>query len=86
MNQKETLEVFNLMVDESSKAVKERAARLLNTRGEDWDFDQFGDRNTFARVMFEVLVGNEITQYKVLKHTKKTALLAGSLRYENCGV
>ena len=84
MNKTETLEVFNQMVDESSKTVKERAAKLLDVR--DWDFDQFGDRNTFARVMFEALVGNEIRQYQVLRRTKQTTQLAVNLLYENAGI
>ena len=84
MNKQETLEVVNQMLDESYKTAKERAAKLLESR--DWDFDQFGDRNTFARIVFEVLVNNELNQYKIQKRTRQTIQLEGSLIYENVGI
>ena len=33
--------------------MQKEATKLLNTR--DWDFEMFGDRNTFARTVMEVI-------------------------------
>ena len=83
MTREETLTVVNKMLDESYKIAKERAEKLLAAR--DWDFDQFGDRNTFARVVFEVLMDNEISQYRAANGREKNQL-EGKLRWEYCGL
>jgi len=88
MNRKETLEVVNQILDESYKAMKEGAERLVNAR--EWDFNQFGDRNTFARAVATVLLQEEIRQYEPINIEPKSATkrkynqLARNLNYELC--
>lgn len=90
MTKGETLEVVNQMLDESYKSAKEKALKLLSSR--EWDFDQFGDRNTFARCVFDSIIENEQTQYKPLnkstdrKYNKQVRELESTIFYELCGI
>ena len=80
MTKEETLQVINEIVDESAKHIKENATKLLDKR--DWDFDKFGDRNTFARAVMEVMFENEHTQYQLPNPSRTYKELKKDLKYE----
>lgn len=80
MTKEETLQVINEIVDESAKHIKENAAKLLDKR--EWDFDKFGDRNTFARAVMEVMFENEHIQYQVSEPSRTYKDLKKDLKYE----
>lgn len=63
MTKEETLAVINEIIDESTTCMKKEAEKLLDAQS--WDFDTFGDRNTFARVVMEAIFEKEKKQYKV---------------------
>lgn len=77
MDRKETLKVINEMIDESTACMKKGAEKILSG---DWDFDQFGDRNTFARCIFAALLTNEKAQYAP-KETSATRDLISTAKY-----
>ena len=72
MDRKETLEVVNQILDESYKAMKERAEKIVSAR--EWDFDQFGDRNTFGRAVASVLLVDEICQNMPINLEPRSAM------------
>ena len=80
MDRKETLEIIDGIIDESTKAMKAEAAKLLETR--DWDFNMFGDRNTFARTVMEVIFDREKSQYQAINNTRSYKQLKNDLAYE----
>lgn len=80
MTKEETLQVINEIIDESTKAMKKEAERLLEAQS--WDFDTFGDRNTFARTAMECIFEKEKKQYEVINHTKNYRQLKANLDYE----
>lgn len=80
MDKKETLEIVNEIIDVSSNAMKRKAEELLNTR--EWDFDAFGDRNTFARAVIEVLLEDEKYQHMARNNTKRFKDIRNALAYE----
>ena len=80
MTKEETLQVINEIIDESTKAMKKEAERLLEAQS--WDFDTFGDKNTFARTAIECIFEKEKEQYAVINHTKKYRQLKANLDYE----
>lgn len=75
-----TLSVINAIIKESSCAMEREAAKLLNAR--DWDFEMFGDRNTFARTVMEVIFEKEKRQYAAINNTKAYKDLKKALDYE----
>lgn len=80
MTKEETLEIVNKIIDESADAMKKEAVQLLNSR--DWDFDQFGDRNTFVRAVLEALFMKEKDQYAAIDPKKAYKKLRCELAYE----
>ena len=80
MTKEETLQVINEIIDESTKSMKKEAAELLNTR--EWDFNTFGDRNTFARTAMEAIFDKEKKQYQAINNTKAYKSLKANLDYE----
>ena len=75
-----TLSVINEIIEDSTRAMREEATKLLNTR--DWDFEMFGDRNTFARTVMEVIFEKEKSQYAAINNTKAYKDLKKALDYE----
>lgn len=63
MTKEETLNVVTEIIDESAKHMKEKAKEMLNNHNV-VDVNVFGDRNTFARIMFEILTQFELSQYE----------------------
>lgn len=63
MTKEETLNVVTEIIDESAKHMKEKAKEMLNNPNI-VDVNVFGDRNTFARIMFEILTQFELPQYE----------------------
>lgn len=80
MTKEETLQVINEIIDESAKHMKENSTKLLDKR--EWDFDKFGDRNTFARAVMEVMFENEHFQYQVSEPSRTYKDLKKDLKYE----
>lgn len=80
MTKEETLQVINEIIDESTKAMKKEAERLLEAQS--WDFNTFGDRNTFARVVMECIFEKEKKQYAAINNTKAYKTLKANLAYE----
>lgn len=80
MTKEETLQVINEIIDESAKHMKENSAKLLDRR--EWDFDKFGDRNTFARAVMEVMFENEHFQYQLPNPSRSYKDLKRDLKYE----
>ena len=80
MTKEETLQVINEIIDESTKAMKKEAEQLL--KAQSWDFDTFGDRNTFARTVMEVIFEKEKRQYQAINNTKAYKSLKANLDYE----
>ena len=80
MTKEETLQVINEIIDESTASMKSRAVKLLESR--EWDFDTFGDRNTFARTVMEVMFDSEKSQYQAINNTKVYKELKKELGYE----
>ena len=80
MTKEETLQVINEIIDESTKAMKKEAERLLEAQS--WDFNTFGDRNTFARVVMECVFQKEKEQYAAINNTKGYKQLKTNLAYE----
>ena len=80
MTKEETLQVINEIIDESTKAMKKEAEQLLNAQS--WDFDTFGDRNTFARTAMEVIFEKEKRQYQAINNTRAYKTLKANLDYE----
>mgnify|MGYP007069954456 CR=1 FL=1 len=80
MTKEETLKVINEIIDDSAKSMKENAVKMLD---KNFDFDLFGDRNSFARIAWEILVNNEIPQYKYNgnRREKKFIELCNRLKY-----
>ena len=83
MDKQETLAVINQIIDESTKFMKQDAQKLLEAK--DWDYDTFGDRNTFARLVIECLFDREkeqyITTYKSDKVRRIKQEIQGSLPF-----
>ncbi len=61
MTKEETLNVVTEIIEESAKHMKEKAKEMLNNPNV-VDVDIFGDRNTYARIMFEILTQFELSQ------------------------
>lgn len=80
MEREETLQVINEIIDESAKKMKENSAKLLDRR--EWDFNQFGDRNTFARAVMEVMFEHEHFQYQPSEPTRSYKELKRDMKYE----
>ena len=80
MTKEETLQVINEIIEESAKKMKENSAKLLDKR--EWDFDKFGDRNTFARAVMEVMFENEHFQYQLSEPTRTYKELKRDMKYE----
>lgn len=82
MTKEETLEVINEIIDESSACMKKEAKRLLDSQ--EWDFDAFGNRNTFAKVVMEAIFDKEKKQYAVFyeKKSKEYRRLKNAIEYE----
>ena len=80
MTKQETLETINAIIDESAKAMKKEAEQLLNAQ--EWDFDTFDDRNTFARTAMECIFEKEKKQYAAINNTRKYKTLKAALDYE----
>lgn len=80
MTKEETLQVINEIIDESTKAMKREAEQLLNAQS--WDFNLFGDRNTFARTAMECIFDKEKSQYQAINNTKEYKQLKSNLAYE----
>ena len=80
MTKEETLQVINEIIDESAAKMKENSTKLLDKR--DWDFDKFGDRNTFARAVMECMFENEHFQYQPSDPTRTYKELKKQLKYE----
>ncbi len=80
MTKEETLRVINEIIDESTKSMREEAKRLLEAQS--WDFDTFGDRNTFARTAMEVIFEKEKRQYQAINNTRAYKTLKANLDYE----
>lgn len=68
MTKEETLQVINQSIDESAAAMKKIAEKLLNAQN--WDFNHFGDRNTFARLVMGQLLEKEKSQYNIYSGRK----------------
>lgn len=81
MNKEQTLEVINEIIDESSASMKKEVKRLLDSQ--EWDYDAFGNRNTFARVVMECIFEKEKGQYAVLyeRKSKEYKRLKNALEY-----
>lgn len=69
MTKEETLNVVNEIIDDSAKHMKEKAKKMLDNPNV-VDVNIFGDRNTFARIMFEILTQFELPQYAYNGNTK----------------
>jgi len=69
MTKEEVLNVLNEIIDESAKSMKEKAKKILDTK--EFDVNVFGDRNSFARVMYELLIQYEIPQYSYKGNRKE---------------
>lgn len=80
MDKKETLAVINEIIDESTASMRKEAEKLLNAQ--EWDFNQFGDRNTFARTVMEAIFDKEKKQYQAINNTKAYKTLKANLAYE----
>ena len=80
MDKQQTLEVIYEIIDESTKAMKAEAEQLLNAQ--DWDFDMFKDRNTFARTAMETIFDKEKRQYQAINNTRAYKNLKANLAYE----
>lgn len=80
MTKEETLNVINEIIEQSAAAMKKEAAQLLNAQA--WDFDAFGDRNTFARTAMEVIFEKEKRQYAAVNNTRAYKTLKANLDYE----
>ena len=80
MTKEETLEIINSIIDDSTKAMKAEAEKLLNAQS--WDFDTFNDRNTFARAVMECIFDKEKAQYAAINNTKAYKQLKANLAYE----
>lgn len=80
MTKEETLAVVNEIIDESTKAMKAEAEKLLNAQ--EWDFNTFGDRNTFARTVMETIFDKEKKQYAAINNTRAYKALKANLAYE----
>lgn len=80
MTKEETLQVINEIIDESTKAMKAEAKQLLDAQ--EWDFNTFNDRNTFARTAMEAIFDKEKKQYQAINNTKAYKQLKANLEYE----
>lgn len=80
MTKEETLAVINSIIDESTAYMKKEAEKLLNTQS--WDFDMFGDRNTFARTVMECIFEREKEAYQAINNTRAYKDLKANLKYE----
>lgn len=80
MTKEETLQVINEIITESTNAMRKEAEKLLNAQS--WDFDTFGDRNTFARTAMEAIFEKEKEQYQAINNTKAYKELKANLKYE----
>ena len=73
MTKEETKKVLLIMINESHRYLKENAEKVieqLDNAG--YNFAQFGDRNTFARIIFEVLMKKEIEEYSTSNYLSST--------------
>ena len=83
MDKKETINVINEIIEDSCKSMKVEAEKLLSAR--EWDFNQFGDRNTFARLVMECIFDKEKDQYKaIISNDRKAKQVKKNLAYELC--
>lgn len=80
MTKQETLDIINSIIDESTAAMKKEAEKLLDAQA--WDFDTFGDRNTFARAAMEAIFDKEKSQYAAINNTRAYKDLKKNLEYE----
>ena len=80
MTKEETLNVINQIINDSTAAMKKEAAQLLDAQS--WDFDAFGDRNTFARAAMECIFEKEKRQYAAINNTRAYKSLKANLDYE----
>lgn len=80
MDKEQTLQVISEIIAESTASMIKEAKQLLDTR--DWNFDTFGDRNTFARVVMECIFDKEKAQYAAINNTKAYKQLKMDLSYE----
>jgi len=81
MEKEEVLEIIFSIINESGQYMKKEAIKLLSCRK--WDFNMFEDRNTFARLVMEVIFDKEKNQYQVINNTKKVKELKKELQYES---
>lgn len=81
MEKKDVLEVIFAIINESAEYMKVEAIKLLSCR--EWDFNIFEDRNTFARMVIEVLFDKEKGQYKSCNNSRKAKELKRELQYES---
>lgn len=80
MTKESTLAVVNEIINESTEAMRREAEQLLNAR--EWNFNQFEDRNTFARTVMECIFDKEKQQYQAINNTKAYKELKNELAYE----
>ena len=80
MTKEETLQVINEIITESTTAMRKEAEQVLNAQS--WDFDTFGDRNTFARTVMEAVFDKEKKQYQAINNTKAYKTLKANIEYE----
>ena len=59
--------------------MKQEAAKLLDAQ--EWDFDAFGDTNTFARTAMEAIFEKEKRQYAAINNTRAYKTLKANLDY-----
>lgn len=78
MDRKETKQVLDEIIEESYKKMKENAEAIMNGN---WNFDMFGDRNTFARIAFECLAKYELEQYKAQNLSSNGKTLRTAMGY-----
>lgn len=76
----ETLQVLTEIINESHKIMLSKAQKLADCK--EWEFDAFADRNTFARLMFEVLCDEEKSQYQAINNTQTAKEIRKELKYE----
>lgn len=81
MEKKDVLDVIFSIINESGEYMKKGAIKLLSCR--EWDFNMFEDRNTFARLVMEVLFDKEKNQYLAINNTRKAKDLKRELQYES---
>ena len=77
MTKEETLQIVNEIITESAECMRKKAEKLCN---DNLDFNYFGDRNSFARCIIDVLLEEEREQYRIKNPDSKTRQIINSIK------